>query len=165
MTGIPLAAVDTAWLHMEDPTNLMMVTGIALMPGTIDIDRLRRTLEARLVPIDRFHMRVSESRLPVGLPRWERDPHFDLDAHIHHMALPAPGDMRTLQRFAGDLASTSFERVTPEDSLATALQKLAVRGRHYIPVVDAVESDRLVGVIGRQEILAAYDRELLRARD
>ena len=63
---------------------------------------------------------------------------------------------------AGDLASPSFERVTPDDSLATALQKLAVRGSHYIPVVDSAESDRLVGMIGRQEILAAYDRELLR---
>ncbi|UCF40539.1 MAG: chloride channel protein [Gemmatimonadota bacterium] len=66
---------------------------------------------------------------------------------------------------AGDLANPSFERVTPEDSLATALQKLTVRGSHYIPVVDAAAADRLVGVIGRQEILAAYDRELLREAD
>ena len=28
--GTPLTYVDTAWLHMEDPTNLMMVTGIFL---------------------------------------------------------------------------------------------------------------------------------------
>jgi CIC family chloride channel protein len=66
---------------------------------------------------------------------------------------------------AGDLASLSFERVTPDDTLAAALQKLAVRGSHYIPVVDAADADRLVGVIGRQEILAAYDRALLRRAD
>jgi CIC family chloride channel protein len=97
-----------------------------------------------------------------------------MDEDLRLVGMITYGDLRTVlsdaERYApvivaGDLASTSFERVTPEDSLATALQKLAVRGRHYIPVVDSAESDRLVGVIGRQEILAAYDRELLRARD
>jgi CIC family chloride channel protein len=52
--------------------------------------------------------------------------------------------------------------VTPDDSLRTALQRLAVRGSHHIPVIDGENTDRLVGLISRQEILAAYDRELLR---
>jgi CBS-domain-containing membrane protein len=65
---------------------------------------------------------------------------------------------------AGDLASQQFERVTPDDTLATALQRIGVRGSHYVPVVDAASPDRLLGVIGRQEILTAYERELLTAR-
>ena len=36
---------------------------------------------------------------------------------------------------AGDLASQVFERVTLNDTLGTALRKLAVRGAHYVPVV------------------------------
>jgi CIC family chloride channel protein len=97
-----------------------------------------------------------------------------MDDELHLVGMITYDDLRTVlsdaERYApvvvaGDLASLSFERVTPDDSLATALQKLAVRGSHYIPVVDSAESDRLVGVIGRQEILAAYDRELLRERD
>jgi CIC family chloride channel protein len=66
---------------------------------------------------------------------------------------------------AGDLASQQYERVTPDDSLATALQRLGVRGSHYVPVVDAEHEHRLVGVIGRREILAAYERELLTERE
>ena len=33
--GIPLGNVDTAWLHMEDSTNLMMVSGLFIFdkPG------------------------------------------------------------------------------------------------------------------------------------
>ena len=94
-----------------------------------------------------------------------------MDDELHLVGMITYDDLRTVlsdaERYApvlvaGDLASPSFERVTPDDSLATALQKLAVRGSHYIPVVDSAESDRLVGMIGRQEILAAYDRELLR---
>ncbi len=63
---------------------------------------------------------------------------------------------------AGDLAHQQYEWVTPEDSLRTALQKLAVRGSHHIPVVEDERRDMLLGLISRQEILAAYDRELLR---
>jgi CIC family chloride channel protein len=63
---------------------------------------------------------------------------------------------------AGDLVSRHFERVTPADTLRAALQRLEVRGSHYIPVVDTQDQERLLGLIGRQEILAAYARELLR---
>ncbi|MFQ6045559.1 MAG: chloride channel protein [Gemmatimonadales bacterium] len=65
---------------------------------------------------------------------------------------------------AHDLASSQFERVTPADSLSTALKRLALRGSHYVPVVDERDPDRLLGLIGRQEILTAYDRELLAQR-
>lgn len=108
-----LSAVDTAWLHMEDPTNLMMVTSVALLDGSIDYPRLRATLEARLLTIPRFRMRVVHSRIPGGLPSWETDPTFDLDNHLHHVALPAPGDLATLQHFLGDLASTPLDFSKP----------------------------------------------------
>ncbi len=93
-----------------------------------------------------------------------------MDADLKLVGMITYDDLRTVltdaDRFAsvvlaGDLASPHFERVTRDDSLKTALQKLAVRGSHYIPVVDSEDPDRLLGVIGRQEILAAYDREVL----
>lgn len=108
-----LSAVDTAWLHMDDPTNLMMVTAVALLDGAIDYPRLRATLEARVLRIPRFRMHVVPGRVPGALPSWETDPHFDLDNHLHHLALPAPGDLATLQRFLGDLASTPLDGSKP----------------------------------------------------
>jgi len=47
--GTPLGLVDTAWLHMEDPTNLMMVTGMFLLDGPLGVDELRETLRERMV--------------------------------------------------------------------------------------------------------------------
>ena len=40
----PLSSVDAAWLRMEDPTNLMMVTGVLLFDGRVrqDHDRAER---------------------------------------------------------------------------------------------------------------------------
>ncbi|MDH3369602.1 MAG: CBS domain-containing protein, partial [Gemmatimonadota bacterium] len=96
-----------------------------------------------------------------------------LDGDLRLVGMITYDDLRTVlsdtDRYAevilaGDLASQQFERVTPDDTLATALQRIGVRGSHYVPVVDAGDPDRLVGVIGRQEILTAYERELLTAR-
>ncbi len=58
-------------------------------------------------------MRVVEPRIPVGTPHWEVDPNFDLDAHVHRVALPEPGDMTELQRLLSDLASTPLDFSKP----------------------------------------------------
>jgi CIC family chloride channel protein len=97
-----------------------------------------------------------------------------LDAELGLVGMITYEDLRTVLAdaetlapvvLAGDLANQQFESVSPDDSLRTALQKLAVRGSHDIPVLGDDEDQRLLGVIGRTEILAAYDRELLRERD
>jgi WS/DGAT/MGAT family acyltransferase len=108
-----MSPVDSAWLHMEEPTNLMMITGVSLLDKLPDFERFRKTLEVRLLSLDRFTMRVVEPMLPVGTPHWEADPNFDLDTHVHRVALPAPGDMRELQRFISDLASTPLDFSKP----------------------------------------------------
>ena len=108
-----MSPVDSAWLHMEEPTNLMMITGVSLLDKLPDFERFRKTLEVRLLSLDRFTMRVVEPMLPVGTPHWEVDPNFDIDAHVHRVALPAPGDMRELQRFISDLASTPLDFSKP----------------------------------------------------
>ena len=108
-----MSPVDSAWLHMEEPTNLMMITGVSLLDKMPDLERFRKTLEVRLLTLDRFTMRVVEPVLPVGTPHWEVDPNFDLDAHVHRVALPAPGDMNELQRFISDLASTPLDFSKP----------------------------------------------------
>lgn len=98
---------------MDEPTNLMMITGVSLLDKPLDYERFRKTLEVRLLTLDRFTMRVVEPTLPVGTPHWEVDPNFDLDAHIHRVALPAPGDMTELQRLISDLASTPLDFSKP----------------------------------------------------
>src|SRR5204863_228496 len=35
-----MSSVDAAWLGMEDPTNLMMVTGVLVLDGNVDVRRL-----------------------------------------------------------------------------------------------------------------------------
>ena len=62
---------------------------------------------------DRFRQRVRESTLGLTLPHWEDDPHFDINAHLHRVALPAPGDMAALQDMVSDLMSTPLDYQRP----------------------------------------------------
>jgi len=108
-----LSMVDAAWLRMEDPTNLMMVTGVLMLEGAIERDRLRTALEERLLSYPRFRQRVAQPAFGLGQPAWVDDPHFDLDAHMHHVALPQPGGKRALEAFVSDLLSTPLDFSKP----------------------------------------------------
>ncbi|MFZ2359727.1 MAG: wax ester/triacylglycerol synthase family O-acyltransferase [Anaerolineae bacterium] len=108
-----MSNVDTAWLHMELPNNLMMITGVFIFEQPLDFERFKTTLERRFLSFERFRQRVVEPRLGIGSPRWELDPQFDIANHVHRIALPAPGDQRALQELVSDLMSTPLDSSKP----------------------------------------------------
>lgn len=108
-----MSFVDTAWLRMERPTNLMMITGVMLFDQPVPLADVTRIIEQRLLRFDRFRQRVVMPTTPLGTPHWEFDPHFDIHAHIHHIACPAPGDQTALEAVVSDLASTPLDFSKP----------------------------------------------------
>jgi WS/DGAT/MGAT family acyltransferase len=111
----PLPSADAAWLHMDRPTNLMVINSVMLFDEPLDQARLREVLRTRLVaPYPRFRQRVTESRLaPLRGPAFADDPHHDLDRHLHRRGLPAPGDEAALQALIGDLIATPLDHAKP----------------------------------------------------
>jgi diacylglycerol O-acyltransferase / wax synthase len=105
----PMASIDAAWLGMEDPTNLMMVTGVMALDGKIELKRLRLLLDRRLKPFGRFHQRVVRPRTRAGLPHWEDDVNFDVSNHVSHVALPAPGGDGGLRQVVSELMSLPLD--------------------------------------------------------
>ena len=75
-----MSSVDTAWLRMDTPVNLMMIVGVMMFDGAPDLARIRRTLEARLSRYNRFRQRVVQD--PAGA-YWVEDEHFDIGNHVH----------------------------------------------------------------------------------
>ena len=98
---------------MEDPANLMMVTGILMFSRRVDFGRLRAVIEERLLAFPRFRERVVEAPLGVGPPQWLTTRGFDLDAHLHRAAVPAPGDKQALEALVSDLTSTPLDFSKP----------------------------------------------------
>jgi diacylglycerol O-acyltransferase / wax synthase len=109
----PMSSVDAAWLGMEDPTNLMMVTGVLMLDGRVDPKRLRLVLDRRLSPFGRFHQRVVRPRTRGNLAHWQRDPAFDIGNHVSHVALPAPGGDRALRSMVSELMATPLDFTKP----------------------------------------------------
>ena len=106
-----LSLVDTAWLHMEMPTNLMMVGSLAFFDAPVDRNQLLTALDHRLLIHPRFRERVEVARL--GPPKWVPDPMFDLNEHVRRIALPAPGGENELRGLLGDLMSTPLDMTRP----------------------------------------------------
>lgn len=102
---------DAAWLHMDQPTNLMIITGVNWFEETPDWERVRELISERFVePYPRFRQRVVEGTPPVSGPHWEDDPNFDLDLHLHRVALPPPGDRAALAALVADITATPLDR-------------------------------------------------------
>lgn len=108
-----LTRVDTAWLRMEDPTNLMMSSGLLLFARPLTVEEVTAVLERRLDGFPRFRMKVVEPSLGIGSPTWVVDQNFDLRSHIHRVALPSPGGPAELQALVSDLVSTPLDFTKP----------------------------------------------------
>lgn len=106
--------VDTMWLNMDRPNNLMVIDGVMWFDEPIDWERHRAVLQRRL--IDRypvFSQRPVPPSSPFGLPHWEDDPDFDLDRHLRRVTLPSPGDQGVLQRYLEQQIGVPFDRTHP----------------------------------------------------
>src|SRR4051812_32659491 len=110
----PMASADAAWLHMDSPTKLMVITTALWFDEPLGYDDLRDVLAERLVePFPRFRQRIVENRLPLAGPQWEDDPLFDVDLHLHRVGLPAPGGQAELQELIADLMAVPIDRTKP----------------------------------------------------
>jgi len=105
--------VDTFWLHMDQPTNLMIITAVQEFDEILNFKDVKETIEKRLLVFDRFKKRVVKPISGVGVPTWEEDPTFDIRSHLHRMALPVPGDKSALQEMISDLTSVPMDRTKP----------------------------------------------------
>jgi diacylglycerol O-acyltransferase len=114
MSAHRFSNADTAWLRMDQPTNLMVITSVSLFDEPVDWERFKAITQRRLIDrYPRFHQRVAESRLPFLPPAWEDDPDFALEHHMHHIALPAPGDTAALRALVGDLMTLPLDHHRP----------------------------------------------------
>lgn len=113
MATYPMSPVDAAWYHIDGPMNLGMITSVLLFKSPLEFERVKRIYRERIRRYPRFSQRVVERGIAFGTPHWEDMPHFDIAQHVHHIALPAPGDDKALITLFNDLASTPLDREQP----------------------------------------------------
>jgi len=106
----PISKVDTAWLRMEQPTNLMMINGVLTLEGPLDYELLLETIEQRFLTFRRFRQKAVDG--PRGA-YWVIDDDFDITCHVHRTALPGAADQVELETLVSQLASTPLDSSRP----------------------------------------------------
>ena len=109
----PVDSVDSSWLRMDDPTNLMVVTGVMVLDEPVAFEAVRDMLDTHLLTWPRFRQRIVEPTGGVGTPTWETDPHFALTNHLQEVELDPPGDEGALQTFVSGLMSQPLNPAQP----------------------------------------------------
>jgi diacylglycerol O-acyltransferase / wax synthase len=105
-----ISAVDTAWLRMDRPHNLMMICGVLMFEGRVDFARLRQVIDERFLVFCRFRQRAVQLR---GFSVWETDTEFDLDRHVVPTALPGKAGKKELQALVSRLIATPLDPARP----------------------------------------------------
>jgi diacylglycerol O-acyltransferase / wax synthase len=113
-----LSGLDASFLYLETPAQLMHVCGVIVldpgtMPGGYSFDTLRERLAAGVRDVATFTRKVRKVPLGLDHPVWVQDRHFDIDRHVHRLALPAPGGYRELIELTSHLAGLPLDRSRP----------------------------------------------------
>lgn len=106
----PMDSTDVAWLRMDSDTNLMVVTSVFLLREPVTLSRLRKTVEARFLILERFRQRIVRHLAGAS---YEADPEFDIANHV--TAVP-PGTVRGkrgLQQLVGRMATEPLDPERP----------------------------------------------------
>ncbi|EUA69985.1 wax ester synthase-like Acyl-CoA acyltransferase domain protein [Mycobacteroides abscessus subsp. bolletii 1513] len=113
-----LSGLDASFLYLETPTQPMHVCGVleldtTTIPGGYSFEKLRTNLAERVGGIPSFREKLADSRLNLDHPVWVDDDDFDIDRHLHHVGLPAPGGKAEIADMCGHIASLPLDRARP----------------------------------------------------
>ena len=147
-----LSSIDASFLHQEGKASHMHVGGVLLFEGPAPafqdyLDHVRGRLH--LVP--RYRQKLASPPLESGRPLWVDDPSFNLEYHVRHTALPAPGTEEQLFLLASRAASQQLDRAKPlwEMWLVEGLAdgRFAIISKTHHSLVDGVSGVDLASVL------------------
>jgi WS/DGAT/MGAT family acyltransferase len=106
----PIAPLDSIWLAMDRPHNLMVIVSVLFLGAVPDWDEVSRLVDTRVVqryPV--FRQRVEPAGRLRGRPHWVEDEDFDLTRHLRRATLTGRGDDAALQRYMEQHVSTPLD--------------------------------------------------------
>lgn len=147
-----LTALDSSFLHLERNAAHMHVAGCSVFHGEAPTyDELVAAIESRLHLVPRYRQRLAFVPFNQGRPVWVDDPHFRVQYHVRHTALPRPGGEDELKRLAGRVFSQALDRSRPLWELwlveGLAGERFAVLSKTHHALVDGVSGVDIATVL------------------
>ncbi len=113
LSGERMGKVDTAWLRMDSPSNLMMIVGVWVLKPAIRYADLCQRIDERLLKYPRFMQRVVQDAAGAT---WVCDADFDIGRHVVTDTLkrkPKGREQEALQDRLAELAVTPLDKDRP----------------------------------------------------
>ena len=147
-----LSPLDASFLHVEDDVSHMHIGTVAVFEGPQPpFADLVDMVESKLDLVPRYRQRVRFVPLELGRPVWVDDEHFNLEYHLRHTALPAPGGETELRKLVGRVMSQQLDRARPlwEIWVVEGLEdrRWAIVAKTHHALVDGVSGTDLLAVI------------------
>ena len=147
-----LSPLDASFLHIEDDVNHMHIGSVGIFEGPPPTyEELTSTVAGRLSLVPRYRQKVAMVPLSLGRPVWVDDPHFNIEYHLRHTALPEPGGEAELRRLVGRVMSQRLDRSKPlwEIWMAEGLEdrRWAMVSKVHHCLVDGVSGAELLAVL------------------
>jgi diacylglycerol O-acyltransferase len=114
-----LSGIDSMFLFHETAAQPMHIGTLSIFdPSTapdrsVRFKRIIKTIQERAHLAPHLRERLFEVPFHADFPYWVRDPSFDPEFHIRHIALPKPGDWRQLCIQVARLYSRPLDRSRP----------------------------------------------------
>lgn len=113
-----LNGIDVSFLNMETPTTFGHVSSVTVYdpsgaPGGAGLEATKRIILERIDQLAPFRRRLVEVPLGLDLPYWIEDPHFDIDFHVRHHAIPSPGTPQQLAEAVSRIIARPLDRTRP----------------------------------------------------
>lgn len=155
-----LSGLDASFLYLETPAQLMHVCGVILldpstMPDGYSFERLQAGIDLNVRDVPEFTRKLRRVPLDLDHPVWVRDKHFDIERHVHRLALPKPGGYQELTQLAGRLAGLPLDRSRPlwemwviegyvDPDRADGRELVAIFSKMHHATVDGVSGANLI---------------------
>ena len=114
-----LSGMDNMFLHLEHGNQYLHVAALGIYDpstapgGFVRFKDILKFFEARLDAAPVFRRRLVTVPFDLDRPYWIEDEHVDVEFHVRHVALPAPGDWRQLCIQVARIHSRPLDRSKP----------------------------------------------------
>ncbi|MCU1376475.1 MAG: acyltransferase [Actinomycetia bacterium] len=147
-----LSPLDSSFLHLEDEVSHMHIGSVAIFEGPAPAYDDVVAMVGRKLPLaPRYRQVVRFVPLDLGRPVWVDDAHFNLEYHLRHTALPAPGGEAELRKLVGRVMAQQLDRSKPlwemwmVEGLGDGTWSILSKVHHAM--VDGVSATDLLSVI------------------
>lgn len=160
-----LSGQDATFLYVESARTPMHIGALSIYDpatapgGQVRFKQILDHIESRLHTARAYRQRLVRVPFELDYPYWINDRFFDLEFHVRHIALPAPGDWRQLCIQAARLHSRVLDLTKPlwEFYVIEGLDNVAGVPKGAYAILSKVHHAAIDGASGTELTASLHD--------